>query len=91
VSAILLDLAELAKLPAKIASLEAENAAFRARFDRLEAQRPDSAADLITVIEAARLRGCCIKTVRRQIDAGKIPCVRKGRSVLVRRADVVAA
>ncbi len=45
---------------------------------------------LLTVTDVARALKASVKTVRRRIDAGKLPVVRDGRIVRVRQKDLLA-
>jgi len=44
--------------------------------------------DLVTAPEAARLKGVAESSVRRAIQEGRLPGLRKGRQYLVRRGDL---
>ena len=45
--------------------------------------------DLLTVEQAASLRGSSVGALRKLILRGRVPCVRVGRTVRLRRRDVL--
>ena len=45
-------------------------------------------SDLLTVSEAAELKGVLPRTVRRRIERGRLPAVKKGTLWLIRRKDL---
>lgn len=50
---------------------------------------PSSPDDLIDVAELARLRGCSLAAARKLVQRGRLPVVRAGRTVRVRRRDAL--
>jgi excisionase family DNA binding protein len=68
---------------------------FRVRLTDIEAMTgpadPDSEeADLLTVAEVAEMLKLNIQTLRNWIDAGKLPAIRLGRRVRIKRQDLDA-
>lgn len=69
---------ELAPLHAEVCRLSAQIEAMRRAFPPV----------LVTMPEAARLLGLSLRTVRRQVKAGKLPSCHVGRSVRVDLASL---
>ncbi|HEY2749559.1 MAG TPA: helix-turn-helix domain-containing protein [Polyangia bacterium] len=69
-----------------IAPLRAELAEMRRLIEaRPAAQSPD---DEITIAEAAQIRGCSVAAMRKQVQRGGVPSVKRGRKVRVRRGSL---
>jgi excisionase family DNA binding protein len=74
-----------ALLEARIAPLRAEISLLAAKVEAVRQALPPA---LVTMPEAARLLGLSVRTVRRQVKAGKLPSCRVGRGVRVDLASL---
>lgn len=61
-----------------------------AELRRLVETRPAPASpdDELTVAEAAAIRKCSVAAMRKQVQRGGVPSVKRGRKVRVRRGDL---
>lgn len=73
----------LEQLAARVADLERQVAELKSA----PAPIAPTDDDLISVAQAAKLRDCSVAAVHKAIQRGRIPCVRIGRAVRVRRRD----
>ncbi|SRR6266545_1127868 len=48
----------------------------------------EPASGYLSITDAATVAGCSAKTISREINAGRLPAVRRGRLVRVARADL---
>jgi excisionase family DNA binding protein len=74
-----------AVIEAKLAPLRAEISLLVAKVEAVRRALPPA---LVTMPEAARLLGLSLRTVRRQVKAGKLPSCRLGRGVRVDLASL---
>jgi excisionase family DNA binding protein len=52
------------------------------------AQFPDNEAELVSIREAGRRLGVCARTVRREIERGRLKGIRVGRSLRIRITEL---
>lgn len=77
-------------LGAIVAELTAPLRAELAELRRLIETRPaaESPDDELTVEAAAKMRGITVAAMRKQVQRGTVPSVKRGRKVRVRRGDL---
>ena len=84
------NLTELAALPARVRELEERVAVQTQELEQLRASRVNDPELLLSVEQVAALLGRSTASTRKLVQRGRLPAVRRGRSVRVRRADAVA-
>lgn len=63
--------------------------ALEAKIDKLLAMQSDE-NELLTTVEAARIRNCSVDTIRKMVKEGRLECLRPGgRKMFFRRADLI--
>ena len=51
-------------------------------------EKTDAADECVSLSRAATILGVCVRTVRREIDRGKLLAIRVGRSLRIRMSEL---
>lgn len=86
-----IDVVFLSSLPSAFAEIRRELVEVRAELADARAEIAKLAPDaerLITLEEAAEIVGTSVAALRKRVQRGRLPVVRQGRSLRVRRGDL---